>query len=172
MEIKIRITSKNSHLLIPLISISVNEVYYATEVKINNTSLYIAFDALCIKDHNSIKISASNLIEGDQHGFTVDQIIVDSIDMMYFTTVGKIVCYIPNNDINSSYVTEYLKPQNKLNEIFTLNEKLVHVRVGKWENFVCMPNSYFEFNFNSPIYKWLYTSEFKDVFSSNCVVIG
>jgi len=119
---------------------------------------------------NILKINALNmhLLKQDnpKFGFCIEYLNIDLIDISYFTQKGKISCPIPNNNINSSYITDYLRPQNKMHELKTINNQLMHVRQGDYINFVDMPESYYEFEFGYPIYNWLFDMNFGDIFTN------
>jgi|SaaInlV_150m_DNA_3_1039698.scaffolds.fasta_scaffold12277_4 hypothetical protein len=107
---------------------------------------------------NTLKIIGTDISKdpGDNHGFTIVSIMIDNIDLSYFSRYGTV--YRPIYD--DSYIDNYIIPNNKLNEISTINGSKFHIESGNYVNYINSSNGFYELVFETPINRWLHRMHF------------
>lgn len=106
-----------------------------------------------------LSIHATNIT--DEHkqngdfGFQIRYIEINQVVLDWFSK--STTTY---NPVDDGYVNNFIKPNNKLHEIQTINNQLVHVVHGQYANYVNMPNGWFELTFDTPLYNWILNNFF------------
>lgn len=106
-----------------------------------------------------VKIKALNINDnmkklGD-FGFQVRQVSINDND-----SDSDIWDFFQNNAVfrpiySSSYITEYMIPADKLNELEYINNYPFHVERGRYANYVNAKDGWYELPFATPLYEWV-----------------
>ena len=104
---------------------------------------------------HTIKVQALNINDSVKNqgdfGFQVREVHINGIFLENYcqnSTVYKPI-YSPN------YISDFLQPANKLNEIEYINNYPYHVERGEYANYVNSKNGWFELKFKTPLYNWI-----------------
>jgi hypothetical protein len=106
----------------------------------------------------ALNIDENHKVDGD-FGFQIRSIRINGVILEHFLRPGR--TYNPIQ--HYSYVTNFLEPNHRLDEIEILDGVLMHVESGNYANYVNSANGWFELDFSTPIYNWIVDNNFGDL---------
>jgi len=156
----------------PIVSITVNNTVITDNLTLNHACKvgskfgnlqFYNFDINAndneINQH-VIKVQGKNILDkyktnGD-FGFQTRAVKINNVILDQFIKPGITYNTIDNFD----YITNFMIPNDLLNELESVNGKLMHVTRGYYANYVNSENGWFELAFETPLYNWIARSNY------------
>jgi hypothetical protein len=112
-----------------------------------------------IADHvasqHTIRVQALNIDDSKKtcgdFGFQLRSVRINDVILEHFSKNSAVY----NPILHSSYITDFLEPNNKLCEIEYIDNRAYHVQRGDYANYVNSKDGWFEMTFDTPLYNWL-----------------
>ena len=107
-----------------------------------------------ISEH-TIRVHALNIDDSKKtcgdFGFQLRSIRINDVILEHFSKNSVVY----NPILHSSYITDFLEPNNKTDEIEYIDNRACHVQRGDYANYVNSKDGWFEMKFKTPLYNWI-----------------
>jgi hypothetical protein len=109
----------------------------------------------CVVSQHSIRVQALNIDDSKKtcgdFGFQLRSIRINDVILEHFSRNSVVY----NPILYSSYITDFLEPNNKTCEIEYIDNHAYHVQRGDYANYVNSKDGWFDMTFKTPIYNWI-----------------